>query len=385
LLDQAVAARPFGDDILRAFRGQARFKAGDVAGAIEDLEAGLSDIDNPTFWQDLADRGLAYGSGWPPPSRREDFEALLAQAREAAAKLPANQLPGEATATEQFKTPPLPAPVAAEPPLDNGAQNPVAPATESVAGPAAGNQPTKRPVAAEPRERRVALVIGNAAYRHVTALPNPTADAELIATALRSAGFDEVMVALDQDRASLVRTLRAFGEKADGADWGLVYFAGHGIEIGGQNYLIPVDAALTRERDVTDEAIAVDRVIASIEGTKNLRMVVLDACRDNPFAARMVRTDASRSVSRGLARIEPDVSTLVLFAAREGTTAADGHGRNSPFAEAFARRMTERDVELGLALRRLSADVLRATGRKQEPVAYGRLPEGELYFIRTDN
>jgi uncharacterized caspase-like protein len=228
---------------------------------------------------------------------------------------------------------------------------------------------------------RVALVIGNAAYQSVAHLPNATNDAELTARALREAGFSDVTVAKDLDRAGMVAALQDFGAKADKADWAFVYYAGHGIEMGGRNFLIPVDAKLRQERHIEDEAIALDRILASAQGARTIRLIVLDACRDNPFATQMEASGATRSIGRGLARVETSGATLVLFAAREGTTAADGDGTNSPFATAFANRIVEPGVEISLTLRRLSADVLKATGNIQEPVQYGRLPEQEVYFI----
>jgi tetratricopeptide (TPR) repeat protein len=229
--------------------------------------------------------------------------------------------------------------------------------------------------------RRVALVIGNSAYRTVAALPNAVADADLTAKALRAAGFAEVTVVKDLDRESLIAALRDFRSRTDEADWAVVYYAGHGIEVAGQNFLIPIDAALKDQRDVEDEAVNLNRVLASVEGARKLRLVALDACRDNPFVARMTVTGGTRSIGRGLARVEPEGATVVLFAAKEGTTAADGDDGNSPFAQAFATRIVEPGVEISLALRRLSDDVYKNTEQKQEPVQYGRLPVEELYFV----
>jgi hypothetical protein len=229
--------------------------------------------------------------------------------------------------------------------------------------------------------RRVALVIGNSAYRSVAHLPNAANDADLTAAALRKAGFTDVTIGKDLDRAGMVAVLQEFGTKADGADWVVVYYAGHGIEVAGRNFLIPVDAQLKHERHVEDEAIALDRVMTSAEGAKTIRLIALDACRDNPFEIRMKTANGTRSISRGLARVEPDSATLVLFAAKEGTTAADGVGSNSPFATAFAKRILEPGVEISFVMRRLRADVVNATGSAQQPVIYGNLPLQEVYFI----
>src|SRR5260221_7276896 len=175
-------------------------------------------------------------------------------------------------------------------------------------------------------ERRVALVIGNGAYQNVAGLPNPPRDAGLIQDALKQAGF-EVTLANDLDHDGLVKALRTFGKAADGADWAVLYYAGHGIEIGGVNYLIPVDAKLETDRDVGFEAVPLDQVMSAIEGARTLRLVILDACRNNPFVTAMHKSaNAGRGVGRGLARVEPDPSTLVAYSARDGTIAADGNG-----------------------------------------------------------
>jgi hypothetical protein len=138
-------------------------------------------------------------------------------------------------------------------------------------------------------DNRVALVIGNSSYASVAALPNPKRDAEAVTAALRNVGFQSVTMIADAGRETLVKALGAFAREADGADWALVYFAGHGIEVGGTNYLIPVDARLVSDRDVSVEAISLDQIMTYVEGAKRLRVVILDACRENPFLAKMLR------------------------------------------------------------------------------------------------
>ena len=233
-----------------------------------------------------------------------------------------------------------------------------------------------------PTGRRVALVIGNSSYRSVAALPNPSKDVGLVGDAMRRAGID-VTVAHDLDRAGMVQALKAFAEKADAADWAMIYYAGHGIEVAGTNYLIPIDAQLRNDRDVSDETITLQRLLSATEGARKLRLVVLDACRNNPFASQMKMAANSRAVSRGLARIEPENGTLVVYAAKEGTTADDGNGSNSPFAASFAKRIIEPGVEINMTFRLVRQDVMKATGNKQEPFTYGALPPEGLYFVGT--
>ncbi|WP_448953317.1 tetratricopeptide repeat protein [Labrys neptuniae] len=258
-----------------------------------------------------------------------------------------------------------------------------------------GKQPAAKPVVTIPTEtmpanpaavfgaeRRVALVIGNSAYRSVGLLPNPARDGDLVASALRQNGID-VTVVRDLDRGGMVDALQSFADKADAADWAVIYYAGHGIEVNGTNYLIPIDARLRSDRDVPDEAVTLQRLLSSIEGARKLRLVVLDACRDNPFASRMRMASASRSVSRGLARVEPTNATLVVYAAKEGTTAADGDAANSPFAAAFAKRIVQPGMEINKVFRFVRQDVLAATGNRQEPFVYGSLPPEDFYFRAT--
>ena len=140
-------------------------------------------------------------------------------------------------------------------------------------------------------ERRIALVIGNGAYQNVPHLPNPPKDAALIGKALAQAGF-AVTLQSDLDHDGLIKALRAFARASDGVDWAVLYYAGHGIEMGGVNYLIPVDAKLETDRDVGFEAVPVDQVMSAIDGARALRMVILDACRNNPFAIAMQKRSA---------------------------------------------------------------------------------------------
>ena len=185
---------------------------------------------------------------------------------------------------------------------------------------------------------RVALVIGNSAYKNAAPLPNPVNDAAIVEATLKNAGFDVVQTRQDLQAIEMRRTLRDFADQARDADVAVIYYAGHGIEIEGTNYLIPIDATLERDTDVYDEAFSLDRVMLAIEPARQLRLVILDACRNNPFAEKMKRTVGSRSISRGLARIEPATSnTLVAFAAKAGSTASDGNSKNSPYAAALVK------------------------------------------------
>ena len=220
---------------------------------------------------------------------------------------------------------------------------------------------------AAPIGKRVALVIGNSNYKTVTALQNPKNDAAAVAAELTRLGF-EVMVYYDLDAVSMRRSLAEFEDRAMGADWALVYYAGHGMELEGRNWLIPVDARLAKSSDVPDETVTLDRVLDRVRAAKKLRIVILDACRNNPFASRMVMINGQyRAVQRGLAKIEPEHGEVVFYAARDGSVADDGAGEHSPFTAALLKHLSEEGLELGRFFRKVTSTVLKSTGRRQEP------------------
>lgn len=231
-------------------------------------------------------------------------------------------------------------------------------------------------------EKRVALIIGNSAYDKVARLPNPANDAALMAETFKSAGFDGVELRRDLKIGDLRRALRDFIDKAREADVAVVYYAGHGIEVDGTNYLVPVDAVLERDVDIYDEALSLDRVLVSVEPAKQLRLVILDACRDNPFTRSMKRTLASRAVGRGLAKVEPtSPNTLIAYASKAGSTASDGDGKNSPFATALVKHVTKPGLDLRKAFGYVRDDVLKSTGNRQEPYVYGSLGGDDVPLV----
>ncbi len=223
-------------------------------------------------------------------------------------------------------------------------------------------------------DERMALVMGNSAYQRAPRLSNASNDANLLAETFKKAGFSVVEARNDLSAQDMRRALRDFGAKARNADIAVIYYAGHGIEIDGNNYLVPVDAQLENDTDVYDETVGLDRVLVAIEPAKRLRLVILDACRDNPFSKGMKRTMASRAVARGLAKVEPSSpNTLVAFAAKAGFTALDGDGNNSPFATALAHHLATPGLDLRKAFGYVRDEVLQATTNRQEPFIYGSL------------
>nr|WP_276324973.1 caspase family protein [Bradyrhizobium yuanmingense] len=231
-------------------------------------------------------------------------------------------------------------------------------------------------------EKRVALVMGNSAYKNVARLANPANDATLVGGMFRKAGFDTVDIKLDLNGSEMRRALRDFGGKARDAGVAVVYYAGHGIELDGVNYLIPTDATLETDSDVLDETIALDRALFAVEPAKQLRLIILDACRDNPFAKAMKRTIASRAIGRGLAKVEPtSPNTMIAFAAKAGSTASDGDSKNSPFAAALVERLPTPGLDLRKAFGFVRDDVLKNTGYKQEPFVYGSLGGDDVALV----
>jgi len=230
--------------------------------------------------------------------------------------------------------------------------------------------------------RKVALIVGNGAYKNVAPLANPPRDAKLIASTFRELGFATVTVAPDLGRDKFFAALHEFGIEAEKADWAVVYYAGHGMEIGGVNYLIPVDARLKADSDAETQAVALEQVIAAVAGAKKLRLVMLDACRDNPFEKTMQRTIALKLVNRGFSNIEPEAGFMVVYAAKHGEVALDGDAQNSPFATVLARVIREPKLEVRKLFDVVRDDVWKATNRTQQPFTYGSLPGREdFYFV----
>jgi hypothetical protein len=233
-------------------------------------------------------------------------------------------------------------------------------------------------------EKRVALVIGNSAYQHAPALLDPVKDAQAMAAMFQRAGFDVVTAQYDVGALDFRRALRQFEDAAAVADIAVVYYSGHGIEIQGVSYLLPVDAKLTSDRDVGDETISLDRLTAAVDGAKRLRLVIIDACRDNPFARTMLRqrTASTPRGNPGLGAVEPSsINTLIAYAAKAGSVVEDGNGEHSPFTAALLNNLFVPGLDVRLAFGRIRDQVLKATGNRQEPFVYGSLGSGSIALV----
>ena len=227
-------------------------------------------------------------------------------------------------------------------------------------------------------EKRVALVIGNSNYRHISSLANPANDARLMGETLGALGFTLVGGAaqLDLDEAGLRRVVQAFGTQLQGADVGLFFYAGHGIQVRGANYLVPVGADPTREADVDFQMLDINAVLRQMESAGTpLSLVILDACRNNPFGGRGLRTTAP-----GLAQMQAPKGTLISFATQPGNVAADGTGSNSPFTLALAQTLRQPGLGLFDAFNAVGLTVERATGGVQQPWVSSSPIAGTFYF-----
>lgn len=230
-------------------------------------------------------------------------------------------------------------------------------------------------------ERRVALVIGNSAYSKAKNLRNPANDARDMATSLKEVGFD-VLFGVDLDKRQMMDLIRDFGTKLASGGVGLFYYAGHGIQVDGENYLIPVEAEIPQEDEISYAAVPVGLILAKMAAAKNdLNIIILDACRNNPFA-RSWRGVRDLETNNGLAKISPPTGTLVLYATEPGKTASDGEGRNGLFTEALLRHIKRPDVEYDQMVKGLSADVWKESNKKQLPWKEGNTL-ADFYFVRT--
>lgn len=227
--------------------------------------------------------------------------------------------------------------------------------------------------------QRVALVIGNGGYTSVPKLRNPPNDAGDIAASFERLGFSVEKV-IDAKAEDMRQALKRFGGLAQDAEIAVIFFAGHGMEIRGDNWLIPIDAELHADIDAEAEAINLNSLTLQVGRASRLGLVILDSCRNNPFV-NMRRTDASRAANnRGLVRVEPPNNILVAFAARDGTTASDGDARNSPFTSALLASIEKPGIEVSLLFRKVRDEVMTKTNREQQPFVYGSLSRDMIYL-----
>jgi hypothetical protein len=217
-------------------------------------------------------------------------------------------------------------------------------------------------------QKRVALVIGNGAYKETAQLLNPRNDAADVATALKRLGFD-VIEGIDLDKREMERIIRRFDIALAGAEMALFYYAGHGVQVAGQNHLVPVDAKLAAEGDLDFETLPLTLVLNRMTREAKTTVALLDACRDNPLARNLARSMGARTttVGQGLAKVETGVGTLISFSTQPGNVALDGNGRNSPYTTALLGQLEQPGRDLMSVLAAVRGDVVKATGGRQVP------------------
>jgi tetratricopeptide (TPR) repeat protein len=341
-LDRAVSLAP-RSTIALTFRGDTYRELGDVDRAMRDYNEAIRIL--PDFVASRVGRGLAFEKKGERSTAAAEFKKATSLPSEAD---PALARPARKVALER-----LAAIEAEDKAMGDALRDP---------------------------GMRVALVVGNSAYRAVPALPNPQRDADAVAAVFESLGFQTVIKVGNATRDDFLTALKTFEKKAEKADWAVIYYAGHGFQLAGGNYLIPVDAKLSSDRDVQNEAVPLERVLQATNKAKKLRLVMLDACRDNPFEPNMKRTIATHTVTRGLASIEPKGGTLVAYATRDGQTAEDGEGEHSPFSRALLDHIKKRGLEINMLFRKVHDEVLLLTDGRQDPFTYGSLPSENFYF-----
>lgn len=247
------------------------------------------------------------------------------------------------------------------------------------------------PIASQAADR-VALVIGIADYQGIGALKNTVNDAKTISDTLEEIGFD-VTTLLNATSAQMRSALDDFAFHSETADLALIYYAGHGVEVQGENFLLPVDADVQSNLDIQRQSISLKELLTAVEYARKMRIVILDSCRNNPFKDAINFTQSSTTESAtenaargsgGLALPTPDRGTLVSFAAKDGNVALDGEGENSPFATALAQKLKEPNLEISLMFRQVRDQVLKATFNRQEPHTYGSL-SGVPFYLAGSN
>ncbi|MCW5701164.1 MAG: tetratricopeptide repeat protein [Bradyrhizobium sp.] len=364
--DEAIKLKP---QFATAFanRGDAWRRRGDIERAIMDLSEAIR-LD-PAITPAYVNRGLAFEAKGEIEQAKFDFSTALSRtpgnfltAREAVAKA-RERLDALEGATGTTGGGPLPA---------------ITPAPRSEPR---VNSP-RQAIDNVERGPRVALVIGNAAYANVPSLANPVNDAREMSSALRELGF-KVIEGYNLNSTTMRSKIAEFGAALPGAGVSLLYYAGHGMQVSGRNYLVPVDAKIERPSALGTEAIEVSAVIADMEAEKRINLVFLDACRDNPLSRNLARSmgggSRSAAVGQGLAQVNAGIGTLITFATSPDTIALDGSGRNSPFTQAMLKYIRTPGLEIRSMLTRVRADVIRATNERQVPWDHSSLT-GDFYF-----
>ena len=376
--DNALALNPEFIEALYS-RGIVHFDLGMLDKATADFDATIAL--NATHAAAFSRRGMVY-------EKRGDFPKAIADYRTALATTPSSNIHQQAHAYSRSRLTILgagltgPATASTE---EKGRSTP----NSSVKTAAIPNQMASpdRVVPKEERKpapvavnlgRRVALVVGNTDYKHTDPLTNPRNDAIELAASLRRLGFQEVIEGVDLDVGSLAGKVRDFSRSLKGADLAFFFYAGHGIQVNGLNYMMPVDAKLADESDVHAETIELNDVLKHMERQAKTNIVILDACRNNPLAGKLARSTGARTrsggvVGQGLAEVRSSVGTLIVFATEPGNVALDGTDKHSPFTAALLKHLETPNTDIAIMLRHVRDDVIDATKGRQVPWEHSSL------------
>lgn len=353
--DFSAAIRTTPDEISHNSRGVAYRNKGEFSLAMADFSKAI-DFD-PKYGRPYYHRGMLH-------SRNGHAEAALADLRKAVELDPKSREARDALS--QALT------VAA------AAPKPPANASPAIASPS----PERLPAGTMPTGKRVALVIGNGKYQHSSRLPNPGNDAADVAGALRGLGF-EVVEGRDLDRRGMDDAIRQFARQLNGAGLAILFYSGHGLQVNGKNFLLPVDGKIEKVADLSLDAVDVQRIIEQMEAEKRVNLIFLDACRDNPLTRSLARSlvGATRSatIAEGLAPVQSAAGTLIAYATQPDNVALDGDGRNSPFTTALLKYMTTPGLEIEMMMKQVRLDVIAATKEKQVPWGHSSLV-GNVYL-----
>lgn len=332
------------------------------------------------------ERGLAYEAKGNYASARQDYAATLeGKASDAGSK--SNQATARVRLSLLMDAT-APAPGNA---TSNTTSN--APSAPAASDATANLAPPPTPVQNTSTTRRVALVIGNSAYTHVTPLPNPVNDARSIAKSLRDIGF-VVNEGINLDRVAMQSTIREFLREAARAQIAVVYYAGHGVQVEGRNYLVPIDVQFQADSRMTDAMVELDTIMAGLDDQVRTNILIMDACRNNPMTPPVATTQvasagANRGIQPGTGLAAPaslgagstlGAGTLIAYATAPGQVALDGEGANSPFSAALSRHLGTPGLEVQQMLTRVRAEVVASTKSKQVPWSNSSLL-GEVFLV----
>jgi hypothetical protein len=356
--DQVLAFNPEFVDAHYS-RGIVNYDMGDNDKSIIDYSSAIAL--NPAHAAAYSRRGMAY-------EKKKEYSKAIADYRKALASSAEGNIHQQAHAYSRSRLTVLGASITAPGSASDTTTTSITPKSEERAAPKAA------PVEVN-LGRRVALIVGNTAYQHTDPLTNPSNDAKAVAASLRRIGFQQVIDGIDLDAEKLAGKVRDFSRALKGADLAFFFYAGHGVQVNGLNYMMPIDAKLAEESDVYSETVELNDVLKHMERQAKTNIIILDACRNNPLQRNLARGMGTRSAaaSQGLAEIRSGVGTLIVFATQPGNVALDGSEANSPFTAGLLKHLETPNIDIAIMLRRVRDDVIDSTKGQQVPWEHSSL------------